>query len=179
MLFKVRRATINDISNVRMFYNEALPFINSEQTSWIPGVYPTCVDATEAIFHEEFFICVDNQEMVVGSMILNQQADDKYKNIAWAYSTDKEQHLIVHTLIAHPKLLKKGIASTMINFIKKFAIENNMASIRLDTLEKNWPARKLYEKNGFSYTGRGYLPSFDNKGIDDCVFYQFQLYRGK
>jgi len=179
MLFRVRRANLNDISNVKLFYKEALPLINSEQTSWIPDIYPNVEDALEAILHEEFFICIDDQEKVVGSMILNQQADDEYKTVPWAYGTNKENHLIVHTLISHPKRLKNGIASKMISFIKQWAIENNMASIKLDTLANNVPARKLYEKNGFSYIGRRYLSSFDNKGTDDCVFYQFQLYKEK
>lgn len=109
MLFRVRRANLNDISNVKLFYKEALPLINSEQTSWIPDIYPNVVDALEAILHEEFFICIDNQEKVVGSMILNQQSDDEYKTVPWVYGTNKANHLIVHTLISHPKRLKKMV----------------------------------------------------------------------
>ena len=63
----------------------------------------------------------------------------------------------------------------MIKFIKEFSKSNSMVTIRLDTNFKNTPAQKLYEKHQFVFRGRTNLKSFDNKGWDDCVFYEFCL----
>ncbi|KRL03435.1 GNAT family N-acetyltransferase [Liquorilactobacillus capillatus] len=177
MTYTVRRAIQSDVESIQTFYNDSLPLINIQQTSWIPNVYPNFSDALNAISKKEFFICLDEQDIVVGSMILNHESDKAYQKLEWLKSekNSKQGNLIVHTLISHPKKPKKGIASYMIMFIKKYAAENNMASIRLDTFVNNIPARKLYEKNGFSYIGRTELTSFDNNGTDDCVFYEFQV----
>lgn len=175
MLYQIRLATPNDALAIQTFYEESLPHINSEQTSWIPGVYPSIKDALLAVSEDEFFICLDEKNSVVGSMILNNKSDDEYQKLTWLNSEKDVPHLVVHTLISHPKRLKQGIASQMVSFIKQFATENNLFSIRLDTLVDNIPARKLYEKNDFSYIGRHSLTSFDGRGVDDCVFYEFKI----
>ena len=177
MLYKVRRADQNDHLAIETFYKDALPHIDPIQTSWIPGVYPHISDALVAVLKDEFFICLDEKGVVVGSVILNTDSQEAYKALNWSKSSDEsdQKSLVVHTLIAHPKRLNQGIASQIIDFIKMFAVKNNMYAIRLDTLVDNVPARRLYEKNGFAYIGRYDLPSFDNQGIDDCVFYEFQI----
>lgn len=175
MPYKIRQAISTDTAGIQTFYKDSLPLINTKQTSWIPGVYPDIAVALAAVSKQELFICIDEQDIVVGSMILNHNADEAYQELVWLKSEYNSLHLIVHTLISHPERLKQGIASQMIAFVKQYAAENDVFSIRLDTLVGNIPARKLYEKSGFAYIGRHDLPSFDNKGVDDCVFYEFKL----
>ncbi len=175
MTYQIRRATQADTSAIATFYDDSLLHIDPTQTSWIPGVYPAISDALSAVIKNEFFICLDGGGTVVGSVILNTEVDDAYEKLNWSRPNLRHQNLVVHTLITHPKKLKQGIASQMINFIKAFALAEGMASIQLDTLVDNMPARHLYEKNWFAYVGRQDLPSFDNKGVDDCVFYEFLL----
>lgn len=175
MTYHIRRATQADNSAIATFYDHSLPHIDPTQTSWIPGVYPAVSDALSAMIKNELFICLDDDGTVVGSVILNTEVDEAYENLNWSTRDLMKQNLVVHTLITHPKRLKQGIASQMVNFIKAFALKEGMASIQLDTLVDNVPARQLYEKNGFLYVGRHDLPSFDNKGVDDCVFYEFLL----
>ncbi|MBM7435080.1 GNAT family N-acetyltransferase [Leuconostoc rapi] len=177
MLYEIRRATPNDNLAIGTFYEESLPYIDPIQTSWVPGIYPNISDALAAISKDEFFICLDEAGAVIGSVILNTASQEAYQTLNWSKSSDEsdQKNLVVHTLITHPKRLKKGIASQIIAFIKTFAVANNMRTIQLDTLVDNIPARRLYEKNEFVYIGRRNLPSFDNQGIDDCVFYEFEI----
>ncbi|WP_414950064.1 GNAT family N-acetyltransferase [Levilactobacillus brevis] len=174
MKYLTRLALMSDCQDIKRFYMEALPHIDSGTTSWIPGVYPNFEDAQKAVQNNEFFVCSDEEGRIVGSVILNTDADKNYKQVPWSNNCS-ERTLVVHTLITHPQMLNRGIATQIIQFIKTFSAKNSVSSIHLDTLVNNMPARKLYEKNDFSYVGRYDLPSFDNKGTDDCVFYEFQL----
>ncbi|MBP5841428.1 GNAT family N-acetyltransferase [Lactiplantibacillus plantarum] len=177
MVYKIRQAIPSDLVNIQTFYQESLPLIDPIQTSWILGVYPTVADAKLAISNEELFICLGEHNVIVGSMILNNKSDTEYQHLMWAQSDAHATHLIVHTLISHPKRLKKGIGSQMLNFARKYAAEINAFSIRLDTLVENIPAQNLYKEKGFSYIERHNLTSFDGNGngIDDCVFYELKI----
>lgn len=175
MLYQVRRANLNDTSKIQKFYKDSLSYISVQQTRWISGVYPSIETASSVVSDEEFFICLDEQNTVVGSMILNNKSDDEYHKLKWFESPEDAENLIVHTLISHTQRLKQGIASQMISFIKKFAAENNMFSIRLETSVDKVLARKQYEKNGFAYIGRHNLTNFDGSGLNDCVFYEYKV----
>ena len=62
---------------------DALPYIDFQQTRWIPNIYPSIEIALSKVAEEKFFICIDEQDTVVGSMILNNQFDDEYQNLKW------------------------------------------------------------------------------------------------
>ena len=47
----------------------------------------------------------------------------------------------------------KGIGNALLDYSIEFAKNSGIKTIRLDVYEKNIPAIKLYEKNGFIYTG--------------------------
>lgn len=144
---------------------DALPYIDFQQTRWIPNIYPSIEIALSKVAEEKFFICIDEQDTVVGSMILNNQFDDEYQNLKWFEAPEDVKYLIVHTLISRPKRLQQGIASQMITFMKKYATENNMFSIESNTSIDNVLAHKLYEKNDFSYFGCHNLANFDGTDL--------------
>ena len=176
MKYFVRLATEQDKPAVAKFYDNSLPLIDEKQTSWIKNIYPSIDTALKAIDLSQLFVCYDSNDIVSGTVILNNQSDKEYENITWSTpELDPNQILVIHTLIIDPKKLNQGIASAMINFIKEFGKSNSMVTIRLDTNFKNTPAQKLYEKHQFVFRGRTNLKSFDNKGWDDCVFYEFCL----
>lgn len=171
----IRRAGAADVSAVQTFYSEVVPTIELEVTSWIPGVYPSIETAQAAIEAKTLYLATI-EEKVVGSVILNHEADEEYADIVWFNpKLRSEQVLIVHTLMTSPAHRKQGIAAGLLNFAIDLAKEQNCQAIRLDTFAANVPAQQLYEKLGFHNSGTGELPSWDGKGTDACVFFELNL----
>ena len=54
------------------------------------------------------------------------------------------------------------------------ARENGRAAVRLDVLEDNLPAKRLYEGMGFRYTGHVKL-FYEDTGITDFLLYEFAI----
>ncbi|MHC9000718.1 GNAT family N-acetyltransferase [Enterococcus bulliens] len=111
----------------------------------------------------------------MGTVILNHKAHEHYQCLTWKTATQKNQHLIVHTLITDQTKPRQGIGSQMLDQIKQYGRQLNVVSIRLDTALTNLPARRLYEKSGFHYIGQTDLPKFDQTGSDECVFYEYLI----
>lgn len=171
----IRRGKAEDLPAIQAFYAEVVPTIELAVTSWVPGVYPSVETAEKAIEMQTMFVALIDDK-VVGSVILNHEADEEYKELSWhnpQLSADKV--LIVHTLMTSPSHRKQGIAVQLLNFAIDFAKEQKCQAIRLDTFAANQPARQLYEKLGFRNCGTGELPSWDGEGTDTCVFFELNL----
>lgn len=147
-------ATMDDLKSISAIYehiHEAF-MTTINYPKWPKGLYPTEESAYEAIDNQEMYIYKING-MVVGSVILNHQQDSGYENAQWQIQARDEQVLVIHTLAIDPLYQHKGYASQMLKWIKKQAILKGCLALRLDITENNLPARYLYQKNGFYFTG--------------------------
>ena len=136
MKYFVRLATEQDKPAVAKFYDNSLPLIDEKQTSWIKNIYPSIDTALKAIDLSQLFVCYDSNDIVSGTVILNNQSDKEYENITWSTpELDPNQILIIHTLVIDPKKLNQGIASAMINFIKDFGKSNSMVTVSYTHLD--------------------------------------------
>ena len=104
MKYFVRLATEQDKPAVAKFYDNSLPLIDEKQTSWIKNIYPSIDTALKAIDLSQLFVCYDSNDIVSGTVILNNQSDKEYENITWSTpELDPNQILIIHTLVIDPK----------------------------------------------------------------------------
>ena len=62
-------------------------------------------------------------------------------------------YMVPHTLAVAPDRQGKGTASEIIRFCISRAQSGGYRALRVDIVPTNHPARKLYEKNGFTYAG--------------------------
>jgi len=173
-MYQLTRATNQELPAIEAFYQKMVPLINDQTTSWILGIYPSFDIAKHAVLDEEFFL-LKKDGNILGTVILNHKAHEHYQCLTWKTATQKNQHLIVHTLITDQTKPRQGIGSQMLDQIKQYGRQLNVVSIRLDTALTNLPARRLYEKSGFHYIGQTDLPKFDQTGSDECVFYEYLI----
>lgn len=94
--------------------------------------------------------------VVIGSIVLSNHMDDEYIPIRWLTKNDK--NLYIHRLAINPEHQGKGYAQQLMDFGEQFAIENNYASIRLDTFSQNKRNHKFYELRGYKRLGNIYFP---------------------
>ena len=86
-------------------------------------------------------------------MILNRTCNERYQEISWPTKAEPDQVLAVHTFGVHPRFSGRGLGKRMIEEAVKMAADRGMKAIRLDVLEGNLSAEKLYQKVGFQYAG--------------------------
>lgn len=140
---------------------------------WPKGIYPDKDSAKEAILKKEMYILQDHN-CIVASVVLNHQQDLGYEKAAWLLEALPHQVMVIHTLAVDPQYKGLGYASYMIEEIKKIAIQKNCIALRLDITQENLPARYLYQKHGFYFTGITDLHR-QEAGIDYCEMYEYNL----
>lgn len=151
----IRVATNDDIQAIADSYDEVITFEkehNLHYTNWKAGVYPTIAVPKARVKAKTMFVLEENRE-ICASMTLDNSQDPGYKDIKWQYEAAPEKVLIIHTLCVRPSKSGKGYGKAMVEYAKQYAKEKGCTVIRLDTAVHNEPAKKLYEKNGFSLTG--------------------------
>lgn len=150
----IRKGLISDIDNIENLYNNLNDYLetNINYPGWIKHVYPTRDTAIKGIEEESLFILEDNS-IILGSVILNHKAEDAYSEVKWKIDTDYNNIIVVHTLVTNPDFINQGVASELMNFAKKYSSALNMKSIRLDVSINNTAAISLYEKHGYQYIG--------------------------
>lgn len=90
---------------------------------------------------------------LVGTVILNHEPEEGYRNGKWLTEDDYRHIHVVHTLAVHPDFLKYGIATELLVFAEQVAREEQCISIRLDVVKGNIPADQLYQKCGYQLIG--------------------------
>ena len=65
----------------------------------------------------------------------------------------KKKELHIDDLAVAPQMRGKGIGTGMLEFVLKFAQSNGFEEVSLFVIDRNWMAKKLYERMGFREEG--------------------------
>jgi len=104
--------------------------------------------------NELYLILVKNR--VIGCIVISEFMDQEYVPITWL--TPNGKNLYIHRLAIHPDYQGKGYAQQLMGFAENFALENQYASVRLDTFSQNKRNQKFYELRGYKRLGNIYFP---------------------
>ena len=143
---------MNDVDQLERLYNDLNDHFASTTNfpGWIKGVYPVRETAVEGIEEGALFVLRIEDE-IAGSIILNHKPEKAYGKAKWTFESDYSDVIVIHTLVVHPRFLKMGIGSALMEFATDYSRNKNMCSIRLDVSIHNLPAIALYEKHGYRY----------------------------
>jgi len=152
LTYPIRRATHKDVDELEKLYDDLNDYMSSNINfpGWLKGIYPIRETAVEGISEESLFIAEDNNK-IIGSIILNQTPEEAYNKVKWLTKTNYNEILVARTLVVHPTYFKKNVATTLLSFAKEYAISQGVKSIRLDVSTNNTPAIGLYRKMGYKY----------------------------
>ena len=129
--------------------------------------YPNRMAFEADIERGELYVLELNSELL-GCVVISTHMDKEYVPIKWL--TSNKNNIYVHRLAIHPKLQGKGYAQKLMDFAETFAIENDYASIRLDTFSQNSRNQKFYELRGYKRLGSIYFPK-----QSEFPFYCYEL----
>ncbi len=155
-----RKAEEEDLEAVAALYEASLDEEEAERTTtgWKRGIYPTAATAEEAIQKGTLYLA-EAEGRLVGAAKIDREQPEAYQHIQWTMQPEVDKIAILHTLAIHPLEKGKGYGSDFVAFYEDLAREMGCSHLRLDTNERNAPARALYQKLGYT-----------EAGITPCIF---------
>ncbi len=167
----IRLCKSKDIEATGVFYDRVVLWLENHVNypKWEYKVYPSRQFVEDTVKAETLYICTDGEE-IVGAFVLNDDPQGDYRKGDWTKDLDEGKFLVIHSLAIAPEAQGQGLGGRVIDFCIDEAKKRGYSSIRLDVVPDNIPAKKLYEKNGFTYSGDYDL----GRGIEDIP--EFSLY---
>jgi len=151
----IRQAIITDLDIVKKIAEAcAIDMANYSIFQWNEE-YPS-----KEVFQDDIEVgalyVLEINNKIVGCIMLSDVKDDVYKDVKWL--TKDSKNLYIHRLAVDPSYQKKGNGRRLMDFAESFAIENNFASIRLDTFSLNHRNNKFYKSRGYAQLGDVFFP---------------------
>ncbi|MFK7832406.1 MAG: GNAT family N-acetyltransferase [Winogradskyella sp.] len=151
----IRKAEETDIEAILVITKACAKAMISEGIFQWNAHYPNASAFQNDIKRGELYV-LEIDDTIRGCIVISTFMDSEYKPIQWL--TSNEHTIYIHRLAIHPKLQGKGYAQQLMRFAEAYAIDNNYASIRLDTFSKNKRNQKFYELRGYKRLGDIYFP---------------------
>lgn len=174
-MFCIRIGDIDELGKVKDFYDSLIEEMQEAEykPGWKKDIYPTMEMLREALEKGELYIG-EEEGKTASCMILNRTCNERYQEISWPTKAEPDQVLAVHTFGVHPRFSGRGLGKRMIEEAVKMAADRGMKAIRLDVLEGNLPAEKLYQKVGFQYAGSLNI-FYEDTGWADFKLYEYSI----
>ncbi|GAA0716411.1 GNAT family N-acetyltransferase [Clostridium malenominatum] len=150
----IEKGRRNDIDELEVLYDNLNDYLElgTNYPGWLKGVYPIRETAVNGIQNNNLFVLKINNE-IAGSVILNHEPEIAYGQVTWGIEVDYKDIIVIHTLVVHPKYMNNGVGKKLMDFSRKYSIEQEIKAIRLDVSIHNTPAISLYEKCGYKHVG--------------------------
>ena len=116
--------------------------------TWIIGTYPEDDYLKQLTANGQVFWGLEDHR-IAASMVLNQLPNEGYKTVPWQVSAADEDVTILHLLGVLPEYWGRGFGKELLDYAERFLRAKGQKALRLDVMEENLPARRLYEQNGF------------------------------
>ena len=95
--------------------------------------------------NNKLFIAIDDNN-IIGYIYVKLISTD---------GIDNNKELLIDALYIEEDYRNKGIATSLINKVKEYSINNNIKYISINVLDKNIKAKNLYNKLGFNINSLG------------------------
>ena len=115
---------------------------------WKKGIHPSDEMIQNSIDREELYVLADGDE-IVACVIANAEKVDGYSDAPW--QIDSDEVIVLHVLAVHPNHRGKGLAQRLVENVIEQERKVGKKTLRLDVIENNTSAEKLYQKLGFQY----------------------------
>ncbi len=121
----------------------------------------------------EMLVLTDGRE-IAGMMALTMYQAADYHGIPWASGLPDGAVAVIHILAVCPDYAGLGVGRRLVREAVTLARANGKKAVRLDVLESNTPAQRLYESEGFTRRGKENRYA-ENTGWTDFLFYDYML----
>ncbi len=162
-----RKAITNDIPLIWEILQQAiLRRKNDGSNQWQDG-YPNPEVVQKDIEKGVGFVLTEG-ETIIGYVAILINDEPEYKNIEGKWLTDND-FVVFHRVAIAENQVGKGLAKLMFTYIEKFALENNIHSVKADTNFDNPAMITLFEKTGYKYCGEVYFRGSARKAYEKVL----------
>lgn len=148
----VRLARTDEYEAVKKFYYELIDKMQNMpyHPKWQKGIYPEDKYIKSSVEKQQMYI-TEIEEKIIGAMIINSNTTDGYEKAKWNIKASGKEIAVIHALGVMPEFSKQGVGKYMVHKAVEVAKKNGQKVIRLDVLDGNLPAEKLYRSAGFKF----------------------------
>ena len=115
---------------------------------WKKGIHPSDEMIQDSIDKGDLYVLADGGD-IAACVIANAEKVDAYSDAPW--QIDSDEVIVLHVLAVHPDHRGKGLARRLVENVIEQERKVGKKALRLDVIENNTTAEKLYQKLGFQY----------------------------
>ena len=157
-MITIRKADITMLDTLMDIFEQGKRIMRKDgnMKQWTGG-YPTEEIVRRDIENGNSYVCLDNEQHVVGTFAFIPGADPTYAQIYnGAWLDDTRPYGVIHRLASTEE--SKGVASACLEWCYR-----RMPNLRADTHRDNRILQHIFKKHGFRYCGIIYLPNGDER----------------
>lgn len=114
------------------------------------------------------------RERLVAVLVVNDEGAQGYDDVPWRVEARPGEVAVLHLFAVHPDFQGRGLAWRMLDAAQDLARSRGKRVMRLDTLESNRGAQRLYDRYGFANLGPARL-AYDDPRVTSFVLYELAL----
>lgn len=151
----IRKGSLTDIDEILNITKACAQKMNDDGIHQWNDHYPNRLAFETDAQRNELYVLESNNS-IIGCIAISTLIDKEYEVVKWL--TENKKNIYIHRLAIHPNNQGQGYAQQLMDYAERFAIENNYASIRLDTFSQNKRNQIFYELRGYKKLGDIYFP---------------------
>ncbi|MFZ4796289.1 MAG: GNAT family N-acetyltransferase [Bacteroidia bacterium] len=167
MNYQFRKAEISESFAIWQILEQAIKRRKEDGSNQWQDGYPNMANVRNDIEKGEGFVLVEGKTIISYCAILINN-EPEYANIIGKWLTD-EDFVVFHRLAVADKFVGKGFAKKTINHIEKFALKNNIYSIKADTNFDNLAMLKIFQQLDYCYCGEVYFRGSPRKAFEKIL----------
>ncbi|MBR0384395.1 MAG: GNAT family N-acetyltransferase [Eubacteriaceae bacterium] len=143
-----------DIARTGAFYDKVVLWLSEHENlpKWTYRVYPSEEIVRAMTAAKAQYICLMDGE-IVGAFALGTEPQGRFDKCRWKRNLPEGAYMVLRTLAIDESVRGQGIGGRIIRFCVDLAKSAGCAALRVDVVPSNVPARRFYEKYGFTYAG--------------------------
>ncbi len=120
---------------------------------WAYGKHPTDASLRAYLDNGEMYLLMDGDRLAGLTAVVMGQGPE-YAQVPWTAELADDEVATLHLLAVCPDYRGRGTGRILVEEALELARRGGKKAVRLDTLESNLPAQRLYEKAGFACAGK-------------------------
>ena len=145
-----RKAEKEDFYKIRSLYWNLIDQEDDDPSfpHWKKGIHPSDEMILDSIVKGDLYVLADGDE-IAACVIANDEKVEGNADAPW--QVDSDDIIVLHVLAVYPDHRGKGLARRLVENVIEQERKAGKKALRLDVIENNTTAEKLYQKLVFQY----------------------------
>jgi GNAT superfamily N-acetyltransferase len=167
MEYKFRKAELSEVPVIWEILQQAILRRKADGSNQWQDGYPNPSIIMQDIEKSVGYVLTDG-DTVIGYTAVIINDEPAYKEIDGKWLTN-DDFVVVHRVAISENHLGKGLARKIMGFVEKFALCNNIYSVKADTNFDNPAMMKVFENLGYVYCGEVYFRGSPRKAYEKVL----------